>query len=211
MQAMHHRYQDSWDAIWRGLGLQQVDATLLPTLVRHYSEPARKYHTLQHLDACLNHLATLRPLADHPDEIALALWFHDAVYEIGASTNEARSADWARASLEAAGAGADVVQRVFDLVMVTCHAMEPQTRDQQILLDVDLSILGARVEVFDAYEGQIRAEYADVPQDFFQARRKRILGGFLARPRIYHTDAFHDRLEAQARSNLARSISRLGG
>jgi predicted metal-dependent HD superfamily phosphohydrolase len=211
MQAMHLRYQDSWDAIWRGLGLQQVDATLLPTLVRHYSEPARKYHTLQHLDACLKHLATLRPLADHPDEIALALWFHDAVYEIGASTNEARSAEWARASLEAAGAGADVVQRVSDMVMVTCHAMAPQTRDQQILLDVDLSILGARVEVFDAYEGQIRAEYAEVPQDFFQARRKRILGEFLARPRIYHTDAFHDRLEAQARSNLARSISRLGG
>lgn len=211
MQAMHHHYQDSWDAIWRGLGLAQADATLLPALVRHYSEPERKYHTLQHLDACLAHLATARLLADHPDEIALALWFHDAVYEIGASTNEARSADWARAALEAARADADVVQRVFDLVMVTCHAMAPQTRDQEILLDVDLSILGARPEVFDAYEGQIRAEYAAVPQDFFQARRKRILEGFLARPRLYHTDAFHTRLEAQARANLARSISRLGG
>ena len=26
MQAMHLRYQDSWDAIWRGLGLQQAVA-----------------------------------------------------------------------------------------------------------------------------------------------------------------------------------------
>ena len=43
------------------------------------------------------------------------------------------------------------------------------------------------------------------------SRRKRILGEFLARPRIYHTEAFFDRLEPQARANLARSISRLRG
>ena len=208
---MHHHYQASWDAIWQGLGLTQVDPALLPALVQRYSEPARKYHTLQHLDACLAHLDTLRPLALQPDEIGLALWFHDAVYEIGGSTNEAQSADWAHAALMAAGATAAVAHRVHALVMVTCHNQAPQTRDQEILLDVDLSILGARTEVFDAYEEQIRAEYAAVPQDVFQSRRKRILGEFLARPRIYHTDAFFDGREAQARANLARSISRLGG
>lgn len=206
---MHHRYQEDWDAIWRGLGLVQVDETLLPALVARYSEPARKYHTLQHLDACLAHLTTLRPLAQHPDEIALALWFHDAVYEIGGSSNEAQSAQWARAALQAAGAPPAVVQRVSDLVMVTCHAVAPRTRDEEVLLDVDLSILGARPAVFDAYEAQIRAEYAQVPPELFRPRRRRILGEFLARERIYHTDAFHERLEAQARANLARSIRQL--
>jgi len=208
---MHQRYQTSWDAIWHGLGLAPPDPALLPALVQRYSEPARRYHTLQHLDACLAHLTGLRPLAQQPDEIALALWFHDAVYEIGGTTNEAQSAAWARQALEAAGAKADRVGRVHALVMVTCHAEAPQTRDQEILLDVDLSILGAREAVFDAYETQIRAEYAAVPQALFQARRKRILGEFLARPRIYHTDQFHARMESQARANLARSISRLGG
>lgn len=205
-----NRYEDPWNRLWRSLGVGPVDPLLLPELVRRYSEPQRKYHTLQHLDACLRHFAALKEQAQHPDEVELALWFHDAIYEVGQPGNETKSADWARDALRAAGGSAEAAQRVHDLVMVTCHDVAPSTRDQQVLLDVDLSILGASPAIFDAYEHQIRAEYAAVEEDAFRTRRCRILQQFLDRPRIYHTDQFHEQFETQARDNLARSIRQLG-
>jgi predicted metal-dependent HD superfamily phosphohydrolase len=204
------RYEQSWNTVWRSLGVHRVDPTLLPTLVQRYSEPQRKYHTLQHLDACLAHFTDLQAQAERPAEVALALWFHDAVYDVGVPGNELKSADWARDALHAAGGHPEAARRLHDLVMVTCHDVQPQTRDQEVLLDVDLAILGAAPAAFDAYEHQIRAEYASVSQDTFQARRRRILQQFLDRPRIYHTTQFHGQYETPARDNLARSIRQLG-
>lgn len=205
MQHYHARWMDTW----RALSAPDVDPALLPALLQAYSEPQRRYHTLQHLDACLKHFDTLRAQAQRPGEVELALWFHDAIYEIGGSSNEARSADWARQAIIASGGSPDAAQRVHALVMATCHNVEPRARDQEILLDVDLAILGARPAIFDAYESQIRAEYASVPLDVFRTRRRRILTEFLNRPRIYHTAQFHLLFEQQAHSNLARSIQQL--
>ncbi len=182
---------------------------MLQALVARYNEPHRHYHTLDHLDACLRHLSDLRGLAAHPDEVALALWFHDAIYDIGATDNERRSADWAVESQRSAGVASVVAQRIFALIMVTRHEVVPCTTDEQVMLDVDLAILGASTAVFDGYESQVRAEYQAVPEPLFRVNRSRILQGFLARARIYHTDQFHRRFEASARRNLARSIAAL--
>ena len=76
-------YEESWRAMWRSLGVTQVDPALLPSLVQRYSEPQRKYHTLQHLDACMAHFADLQAQAQRPAEVAVALGFHDAVYDVG--------------------------------------------------------------------------------------------------------------------------------
>ncbi len=206
MQHYHPRWLDAW----RALSAPDADPALLPALVQAYSEPQRKYHTLQHLDACLKHFDTLRAQAQRPGEVELALWFHDAIYVVGATDNEARSAEWAHSALASAGASATCAQRVHALVMVTCHDVPPQTPDQEILLDVDLSILGASDAVFNTYEAQIRAEYASVPENAFRSRRRRILTAFLDRPRLFHTGHFHSLLDAQARSNLERSIRQLG-
>jgi predicted metal-dependent HD superfamily phosphohydrolase len=203
------RHQAAWHHLWSALGIPTPDPGLLTSLLQRYAEPQRKYHTLQHLDACLEHFASLRARALHPAEVELALWFHDAIYEVGVAGNEARSADWARDALRKAGAPAEVAERVHALVMVTCHDRAPRTSDQEILLDVDLAILGAAEPIFDAYEAQIRAEHAVVPEPAFRARRHGILRQFLDRPRIYHTARFHGLFEATARDNLARSIARL--
>jgi len=72
-----------------------------------------------------------------------------------------------------------------------------------------LSILGRAPAVFDAYERQIREEYAWVPTSTFRQRRVAILEAFLARPTIYSTPDFQQDYEEQARQNLARSIARL--
>ena len=199
----------SWNAAWRELGVQQPDEALFNRLVACYSEKHRHYHTLQHLRECLDTLAPERGRARHPAEVELALWFHDAFYDVHRDDNEARSADWARDAMLAAGVAPDAAQRVHAMVIATDGHAPSDDPDTQLLIDVDLAILGAPPERFDESSRQIRAEYIHRPDPVFREGRIRVLGGFLARPRLYVTEPFHDACEAQARANLQRAIEQL--
>ncbi|MEO7940209.1 MAG: N-methyl-D-aspartate receptor NMDAR2C subunit [Burkholderiaceae bacterium] len=204
------RHESSWHTLWQALAPNlPASQALLDELAGRYSEPHRHYHTLEHLDACLRHLASVQDQLERPQEIACALWFHDAIYAVGASDNELRSADWARQALLAAGGAADAADRIHAAIMVTRHDQPAQTADQRLLLDVDLAILGAPPAVFDAYEQQIVREYQQVPATQFRSNRRRILQGFLDRAQIYHSATFMATREAQARANLTRSIAAL--
>jgi len=198
-------FEHRWQRLWNELAMP-APAGLLAALLDAYSEPQRHYHTLQHLEECLAHFDALRHLAEHPAEIELALWFHDAVYDIHAHDNEARSADWASSALLAAGLAPDACRRVHGLVMATCHDALPASLDAQLLTDIDLAILGAGPERFAEYEAQIRAEYAHVPQALFLDKRRQILRGFLDREHIFQTQPCRERFEAAARRNLAHAI-----
>jgi predicted metal-dependent HD superfamily phosphohydrolase len=203
------RYEPGWRQMWQRLGVARPDPALLPDLLQRYSEPQRKYHTLQHLDACLAHFEALRDQASHPEEVELALWYHDAVYVVRAKDNEQLSADMAHAALLGAGASEAAAQRVHAMVLVSRHDALPRTTDESIFVDVDLAILGAPQHEFDAYEDQIRSEFISIPAAQLRSGRRAILQAFLGRPRIYHTTRFFDRFEAQARANLRRSIEQL--
>ena len=199
-----------WQGMWKELGAANPDPRLHDELIARYSEPHRRYHTLQHLGECFEKLEEVRALAEHPAEIELALWFHDAIYDVKRRDNEKKSADWARASASAAGAAAEACTRIHALVMTTRHKAVPSGCDAEILVDVDLAILGAAPQRFEEYERQVRQEYAWVPDFLYRRERKAILKDFLARPRIFSTSRFRDHYEQQARSNLARSRERLG-
>ena len=197
-----------WLETWRALEVAPLPA-LREELIARYSEPHRHYHTLQHLDECFTQFAELRPWAEHPGEVELALWFHDAIYDVNRDDNEWRSAEWAHSSALAAGAGREAADRVRSLILFTRHAAEPAGIDAEVLVDTDLSILAAPQARFDEYERQIRQEYRWVPDLLFRRKRKAILEEMLARRRIFSTALFHQRHEGAARSNLARSIARL--
>lgn len=179
-------------------------------LVERYAEPQRAYHTAQHLAECLTLFDGVRDQVGPPAaEIELALWFHDAVYDVHGSDNEARSAELAATALRAAGAREPSVEAVCRLVLATRHAAPPATPDECWLIDIDLAILGAEAARFDEYEAQIRREYGFVPADAFATRRRALLRAFLARSRLYATAHFHALLETRARANLQRSLERL--
>jgi predicted metal-dependent HD superfamily phosphohydrolase len=202
--------EEWWAQAWRSLDLAPPDG-LLASLSSHLSDPSRHYHDRRHVADCLGWLDQTRHLAEHPGEVALALWFHDAVYDPHQSDNEVRSADWARRALETAGAPPSTVARVEELIMATTHEHSAGSADARLLADIDLAVLGASPEKFAAYEAGIRAEYAWVPEPEFQRARIAILRRFLARPAIYQTVWFRERLEAAARNNLALDLGRLGG
>lgn len=196
----------SWSRAWSAIGAHGEGQSLRDALIQRYAEPQRRYHTQQHLAECLQLFDEARALAQHAAEVELALWFHDAIYELRGSDNEGRSADWAHEALVAAGVAGDAALRVRELVLATRHDALPQGQDAQLLVDIDLSILGAEPARFAEYEQQIRAEYGFVPGFLFRHKRRAILQAFLDRPQLYATPFMHERFEAQARINLGLAI-----
>jgi predicted metal-dependent HD superfamily phosphohydrolase len=198
-----------WQSVWRELGASDAHADLFDRLVACYSEPHRKYHTMQHLNECFAHMERVRSIAERPGEVELALWFHDAVYKTSRQDNEERSADWARESAQAGGLSVEQANRIFALVMVTKHNAVPVGRDAELLVDIDLGILGSGPARFDQYEVQVRQEYSWVPGPLYRKERRKILQEFASRPTIYCTEYFRAAYEAQARDNIARSLAQL--
>jgi predicted metal-dependent HD superfamily phosphohydrolase len=201
---------DSWRRLWGELGAGTANGGLLNQLLAAYSEPHRRYHTLQHLREGLANFEAAAMLARRPAEVELALWFHDAVYDPQRTDNEERSAQWAHDSVLAAGCPAEAADRIAGLVRATAHhTRRGDDPDTLLLLDIDLAILGAAPARFDAYEQDVRAEYGHLDVAAFNAGRLALVQAFLAQPRLYATAAFHDALEARARANLQRSLERL--
>jgi predicted metal-dependent HD superfamily phosphohydrolase len=201
---------ERWHALWSGFGASEAyDLEVWDELQRCYAEFYRVYHTLDHIRDCLRQFDAARHLAERPAEVECALWFHDAIYDPRRSDNEARSARWAVEALRHAGAPAPVQERVERLILATRHDATATGGDAPLVADIDLSILGRSPAEFDRYEGQIRQEYAWLPEDAFGQARSALLQSLLAQARIYQTHYFYERYEVQARSNLARSLQRL--
>ena len=183
-------------------------------LIARYSEPHRAYHTMQHLQECLDLLVDNLSWIPQPEFIFFALWYHDAIYDVHShqnintniNTNENNSAELAATHLSKSGIDANKIQKITDLICITAHDKTPMTIEEKIIVDIDLAILGADEKRFLEYEQQIRKEYGFVPEAIFQTKRRAILQSFLERPRIYHTPQFFERLESSARYNLGRCI-----
>lgn len=205
--------QLSWQRACLGLSLSGSHESLRDQLIGCYQEPQRHYHSLQHLAECIAILNAL-PLsmqlnATAQSEVEMALWFHDAIYDVKGSDNEQKSANWAQTQLLDAGVAFGVAQRIYGLIMATKHDAKPLFPSEQLLVDVDLSILGAAPSRFAQYDKQVRQEYAWVPEDVFRVKRLAVLQQFLTRPFIYCTQYFRETREAQARENLQLAVTQL--
>lgn len=196
----------SWHRCWHDLDASGDGVLLMQKLVNAYREPHRHYHTLQHLEECLQWFEGHRNLAEESAEVEVALWFHDAIYNVRAHDNETKSADWARQALLDAEVDCARVARIGQLIIATCHTVAPESNDQALLVDIDLAILGAQENRFIEYEQQIRKEYAWVPGIVFRHKRRTLLRQLLSRPALYQTAKFNTLLENQERANLIRSL-----
>jgi len=182
--------------------------TIFDELARAYREQTRHYHGESHITECLNQFAQYRSKAKHPAQVEIAFWFHDAVYDTTQSDNELQSAQWAQRYLNEKGVEPAAVAAVADMINATAtHRVD--SADSAIMLDIDLGILGTAPDVFEAYDQAIRAEYHWVPTDQYREGRIKVLRSFLGRDRIYHTEEIYERLERQARENLAHKINQL--
>lgn len=161
---------------------------------------------LEHIAACL------RAFDEAPREgvdgiaVELAIWFHDVIYDPQAKDNETQSAEWFATCAREAELPKLLIAEVHRLILITQHKALPQTPAERLLVDADLSILGADETAFAEYERQIRSEYAWVAENDFCLGRVAVLEQFVQRERIYHTTYFFQRYETKARENLRAAM-----
>src|SRR5687767_3229928 len=201
--------RDRWAVVWQKLHARTIPQYVFDELIRAYSAPGRFYHNLTHIQDCLSLFDQAKFLASHPADVELAIWFHDAVYDTRKNDNEQRSSEWAGSVIRQAGLSTDIAERVSHSILATRHDTEVTGTDAQLMVDVDLSILGREEDVFWIYEENIRKEYAWVPESQFRQRRMEILRGFLDCHHIYYHEKFRERFEESARLNLKQAIARL--
>lgn len=199
---------ETWVDAWADLG-RAVPLALRLELHTAWAEPHRRYHGTEHLRECMALWRLWQDQCERPGEVALALWFHDAVHDPQESGNELRSASWAARSLVTAGVAESAAQRVYDLVLATRHDRPPDGQDARLVVDIDLAIFGSPMARFERYDQDIRKEYEFVPGYRYRSQRALVLQSFLDRSPLYQTPLAQALLESQARINLSAAISRL--
>ncbi|MBB3726884.1 HD domain-containing protein [Nonomuraea dietziae] len=201
---------------WTALAGRSRAATAVGAeLVARWSEPHRRYHTLDHLRAVLAAIEPLAPVADDADAVRLAAWFHDAIYDGRPAWDEERSAQLAQALLPRCGVAEGRVAEVARLVRLTVihdPGYDPAgagDANGAVLCDADLAVLAG--EHYDAYARAVREEYRHVPDELFRAGRAQVLRRLLDAPRLYRTARAHDLWEARARANVSAELRLLDG
>ncbi len=196
-----------WQALCATADVRSSPVERFDHLARHYSEPQRAYHNTRHIDECLAEFDSVRADAAHPIALELAIWFHDVIYDPRANDNEEQSA--AFSTLQLQEISDDLARHVSDLILATKTHLPGEVQDAELLIDIDLSILGKPAPRFAEYEAAIRSEYAWVPNNIYSVKRREILRAFLNRGRIYITKVFHDHYETAARQNISELIAEL--
>lgn len=175
-----------------------------------WSEPRRAYHTTQHLLEALALLEEWSQGEDWPATVALAVFFHDAVYDPRRADNEDLSASLAREMLALLQLPQAQIEAIVRLIDITKHAAVPRAEDEMLMIDIDLAILGASPERYAQYQRQVRQEYAHVPEPLFTRARLAVLEAFLqARPALFHTARGRSAFDAAAVRNLTQEVAQL--
>ncbi len=202
------RLINQWQQCCQSLSVDRSDGDrLFQLLVNAYTQPDRYYHNLEHIDRVLATIDRFSDTIEQPLTVALAVWFHDFVYDTQALDNELQSAKIAREILTNISGSPGLIDRVSQLILATqCHQIVSEDRDLSIFLDADLEILGADPNIYQAYHQNIRREYSWVSDVDYRAGRMRVLDSFLQRDRIYHTNFLFNELESISRTNIDREI-----
>jgi len=199
-----------WDRATEGM--KNRDAWFHNKIVPMYSEPTRFYHTLVHLEEMLGYLDLLdyNHVKDY-QTLVLTIFFHDVVYDPKSPTNEEDSAKLFQDFMaDCSGAQNDELKsRVVQYILATkSHTVAEEDACAQLLLDIDMAVLGKEKEAYLEYSALIRREYAFVEHNVYCEKRAEVLKGFLEQP-IFGTQVMRNALEEQARENLKAEIESL--
>lgn len=200
-----------WNRLCERLHIEgELSQTTFQELVARYSEPHREYHTLTHIQECLKQFDVLRDHGPNPFAVELAIWFHDAVYSVRRKRNEEESAIKMVSFATIANIDSKTIEIAINCIQASKHDCFPQTHSEQVMIDVDLAILGQTWPQYELYTQQIRKEYAHVPHVMYVLNRRQIMKRFVdERPYIYFTPHMREHHEAQARANIARELHSL--
>lgn len=174
-------------------------------LQNKYAQKFRAYHNTTHLDEIFGYFDTYQSQLEHPWEVAFAIFYHDAIYNIWKKDNEEKSAMMAVKYLQKLKISEASIERIEAHILAT-KTHQATYPDTEWMVDFDLAILGQPAEVYDNYTKNIRKEYRKIPLALYKPGRKKVLQHFLGKESIYSTQEFQNKFEVTARENLSREL-----
>ncbi|MEM6347686.1 MAG: metal-dependent phosphohydrolase [Bacteroidota bacterium] len=202
---------DNWFSLASKIGLSEAQSADMQAIFgRYYGEKHRHYHNLDHVEALLTHIDRWPEAWGDPIAVQLAAWFHDIIYLPHKRDNEHQSARFAERQLATWTLPAAQITKISQMIIATAgHRAEGLDQDGRAFLDLDLSILGSELAVYQQYVASIRQEYRLYPNLIYRPARRKILRAFLERERLYFTPTAYERWEQAARANIQAELNSL--
>jgi predicted metal-dependent HD superfamily phosphohydrolase len=215
---IHHSMENriTSDVFFPAPNLSRIHAEI----VRLMSGPRRFYHTPEHLEHMTSELRDTGIWTDNPFGVnlkgmLLAIWFHDIIQDPMRGDNEERSAKFMMDMLQRDKDDTNFIhvtdaQVASRLIMATKHdGRKLRHFDEELIHDLDLTILGAAPTEFEAYEQQIRQEYSHFSDEDYRKGRINFLENRLDMFPIFYTFFFQKKYEDQAHANIEKLIYQL--
>lgn len=183
---------------------------LFADVFKLYSAKSRHYHDMNHIYSMCSSWDSFKHKLVNPDEIFMAIIYHDIIYSAIKSNNEEKSANYFYKNV-APILNLESLRVLFipTAIKATKHDgthMEIYKSDIEYLLDFDLHVLGTPHESeYEWYRKGVRKEYKIYPDCLYNPGRKKVLEGFLKRKKIYLTEDWKVS-EKKARKNLRNEI-----
>lgn len=181
-------------------------------ILNFYTIPERAYHNIDHVNECLKEFDN-KPKDNLNDAqqniIRYSLLYHDCIHFPKFKNNEIFSSNIAYVNLITLGFDDNFASQVCNAIRFTCHKCSTDYKIYQIVMDIDLSILGKDPEIFTGYENLIKLEYDFVNMEDYKKGRIKVLNSFLSKKHIYHTSYYRDKYEKQAIKNITELIRNL--
>lgn len=222
-QLAYSKWCNAWNNAYLMNDAQKRDRNFIfeSFVWHHYSydvKGTRAYHNITHILRCLRHFekaikhndVKVRPSC--PEEVRLALWLHDIIYNPQSNRNEFESASLAKLIIIAGGGSRRFSKRIEKMIRLTAHSEKGlgyTTIDEQWLLDLDLSILGEPLEIYQWYSKQIRKEFEHIPLHMYKEGRSKVLEAFKSRENIYEIPYFQELFTKQALQNIDNELLEL--
>ena len=143
------------------------------------------------------------------DSVLFSIFYHDFIYKSTSKDNEEKSAELAEKRMKQISVSKDTIELCKNQILATKSHVQSTNKDTNYFTDADLSVLGQNWEAYSLYYKNVRKEYSIYPDFVYNQGRKKILNHFLSMDKIFKTDFFYNKFEAQAKKNLQKEMELL--
>lgn len=212
----HQFILNRWEELWK-----RIDPTLSDDWVWRqynylmwlYDDPRRRYHTADYLWECLIEFEKIGSHfdAEVADAYSLALFYHNAVYDVRSDKNEVNSAALASLLYQEIGLGdSEFSATVHEAILATQFHRLTADKNLQLFLDITQAVLGKDWEVYYQYKTALRLEYDHLSEGEYARTRSRYLRNLLDTGRwVYQSKFYHGQCKVRAQDNMRRELVEL--
>jgi predicted metal-dependent HD superfamily phosphohydrolase len=199
------KFLSKWRALAADLGLDDAKSREVGDyLLAQYAADDRHYHDVRHIVSMLDGFDALKTRFAQPLASELAIFFHDVIYDASRQDNEEQSARKLRELLGDFVAGELVDIATSTIEATKKHAATSNT-DTNLVLDLEMAILGQPWAVYERYAKGVMQEYLPVYGEatYREGRLRLFLEPTIAHGNIFLTEEFEHLTEPTVR-NLQR-------